>query len=1059
MNRLLSVILAVATVLAGILAGVGAPATAGPGSSRATTTAWDSGDTEVVYDFTALTGGFNGAQSVTLPSIGVVKGADFEVDIDRELALGLRTYSDAKKKARFTESGAQWDVKEMDASPGGLTLRKYAGNFIERFQDFGGIDNASMIATGAPANPLMEDGGFGSEVVSGRDTVNTIPKPFDTGAKASQSVTYFYDGRSFRSGVINLRANCGSSGITVSAEVKAFDPTAAGGSGSWVSLYKNANLAWNFNGALTPLNPASPWATGRFTQFQLKADCSWTWASPTLRFDGTFTVERFLPTSYCISAPIDLVASYGWQPTWVAYNVTAVPWELVPPPANTNIAYEVSATNGTHWEPVTKNATFRFGQVNPQNIGNILRWKAIFTTANTDTTGRLTEHMELQFNRKFSSSQVYTSISLQQNWPITKITTWLNATAPPNTATQLEVTREPGVNWTTMTNGQTIDLPFLAADDVDKRTLQFRITLTSDGLNRPTFRNASFEWQSSMYPSDIVVDFGADDRITFARPGIFFPADGPIALTGADADEFVIELNNLLPHSGEITDTTKIAMTVSSTTAGIVKVRSLSIVYGLPPVLSQNIPDITMKEDSSVTDVINLEDSFSDDFDDGKMSFVIAFEEEPSRVDATLTNGRLSFTAPSPNWTGSRRFLIRASDSEGLQTPSNTFTVTVTNENDPPRLGRIGAQVAYVEEAWQYTVDVSDGDVGDTHTFEMTSSPLTTKIFLDRNTGTISMVPEKADILTDGTNNAYQVVVTVTDANGLKDSTSFPLEVRNQNVAPTLSPVPTLFVEVGKTRTFQLQYDDIDLAYGDSLTWYVLKDPAKAKTLAMDQKGQISWAPTTEDLITSPIDVTVTVRDSAGAEASQSFQIMVTRQNQPPSEVVIVRPTTTGTYNDSASIEFLGTAKDPDPQDVLSFRWYLDSSTKEFGVGSNFRSVVPAGRHTLTLTVDDGNTHSVSQTSEFTVASVKKDDKITVTPMPGERARLMGMDPWQLYMVATLGAMIVVGALSSLWARRNKSTLARLEAERGESSKEPDLLAEPPQAPSQPPMMGGPPQQ
>ncbi|MGQ9582717.1 MAG: hypothetical protein ACUVV6_04290 [Thermoplasmatota archaeon] len=111
--------------------------------------------------------------------------------------------------------------------------------------------------------------------------------------------------------------------------------------------------------------------------------------------------------------------------------------------------------------------------------------------------------------------------------------------------------------------------------------------------------------------------------------------------------------------------------------------------FNTGPVLKKNIGLQTFKEDTTANRLLNLSMYFTDDLYPDQLSYSIILETDPSHILATVDGNFLSFTTPTPDWTGQERFAVRAYDPLGLSATSNAFTVRVTPVNDPPKIQEI----------------------------------------------------------------------------------------------------------------------------------------------------------------------------------------------------------------------------------------------------------------------------------------------------------------------------------------------------------------------------------
>ncbi|MEM2900017.1 MAG: hypothetical protein QXT63_04430, partial [Thermoplasmata archaeon] len=169
---------------------------------------------------------------------------------------------------------------------------------------------------------------------------------------------------------------------------------------------------------------------------------------------------------------------------------------------------------------------------------------------------------------------------------------------------------------------------------------------------------------------------------------------------------------------------------ISADTHSSLKI-SFSINYTqCAPWLGSPIPNTYIfDEDTYAYHLIDLEKYFFDDKDDGNLVFFVSYEEEPSELHAIVDGRFLNFQAKT-HWSGSHKFAVKATDSEGLEFVSNVFSVTVRDVNYPPVFSNFPPTLRVVENqsAWlnlsQYVTDLE----GDLLTFS-TSDPNNVTIY------------------------------------------------------------------------------------------------------------------------------------------------------------------------------------------------------------------------------------------------------------------------------------------------------------------------------------------
>ncbi len=170
---------------------------------------------------------------------------------------------------------------------------------------------------------------------------------------------------------------------------------------------------------------------------------------------------------------------------------------------------------------------------------------------------------------------------------------------------------------------------------------------------------------------------------------------------------------------------------LSALSHGRMRVHDLNITYiiNLPPALLEPLPELRLPEDTDAPRALDLEDYFWDDWDDGRLSFEMVYEEDERRVDAVIEGRYLSIFTPTENWFGSARVQVRALDRARLWVDGNIINVTVESVNDPPSLEPIPDVVSRVGEMIFISVRATDVDsdrlffTADTDLFALQPTP------------------------------------------------------------------------------------------------------------------------------------------------------------------------------------------------------------------------------------------------------------------------------------------------------------------------------------------------
>ena len=363
----------------------------------------------------------------------------------------------------------------------------------------------------------------------------------------------------------------------------------------------------------------------------------------------------------------------------------------------------------------------------------------------------------------------------------------------------------------------------------------------------------------------------------------------------------------------------------------------------------EKIGDKTLKEGEKLTFIVNATD----------------LDKEPLTydVDSTdLKNVKTMFDATTQTFTwettldDSGTYKVDFKVTDGNATTSETITITVGNVNQAPVLAKIGDKAVKEGEALSFKVSASDVD-GDALTYSVESVDLKdTKSEFDPLTQTFSWTPTFKEA------GDYKATFKVTDGE-FTASETITITVGDVNQAPTLGAIGAKSVKEGELLSFQVSASDAD---NNDLTLIVEGIPTGATVV----NGLFNWIPSFTQ--SGEHKVTFTVKDEAGASASEVVTITVDNVNRGP--VITSTPPTSVAVGSTYSYQVVATDEDgdkltysvaPNPYGI-----YIDSNglLKYY---TNFPGYV-----SITVYVSDGET-VVSQT--FTVSSISFEQNLKIS--------------------------------------------------------------------------------
>ncbi|UCE38370.1 MAG: TIGR03790 family protein [Thermoplasmata archaeon] len=252
-----------------------------------------------------------------------------------------------------------------------------------------------------------------------------------------------------------------------------------------------------------------------------------------------------------------------------------------------------------------------------------------------------------------------------------------------------------------------------------------------------------------------------------------------------------------------------------------------------------------------------------DDFLVSSEEIFYSLDLAPSGMEINSTG---SITWVPSDLQASLSFDVIVNVSDGEVYDLQAFTVDVTNINDGPIIISTPATSAEEDKYYTYDVNASDIDLGDVLSFSLDMAPQGMDI--DEASGVISWTPTNQHV---GNN---QVIVNVTDIAGAFDTQEFTVSVSNINDPPLLVPINDQEATEDEPYYYQVGASDIDL--NDELSFF---DDSDLFSIDRDT-GEISFTPTNDDVGTHIVNITV--KDKAGAMASQFVTFEILNTNDPP---------------------------------------------------------------------------------------------------------------------------------------------------------------------------------
>ncbi len=264
----------------------------------------------------------------------------------------------------------------------------------------------------------------------------------------------------------------------------------------------------------------------------------------------------------------------------------------------------------------------------------------------------------------------------------------------------------------------------------------------------------------------------------------------------------------------------------------------------------------------------------------------------------TLSGNQVRLT---PTTVGNQTIIVTASDGRGGQA-TQTIQLTVgpatTASGNPPRFRSLPPKETALGQPLNYRADAFDPD-GTTVRYQLTRG--VAGMSIDSATGLMSWRPEQL--------GQANVEITAIDEAGEMTVQAFTLSVvaaSGGNAAPTITSTP----RGPAVRNLQYRYPVLAAdPNGDALT-YAIDAQSQSRGITIAADGLLQWLPTTA----GDYPIIVTVRDTHGAAAEQSFTLTVI-SNAPPQ----ITSTPPQRLELGQALNYKVTAIDPNPGDTISY--------------------------------------------------------------------------------------------------------------------------------------------
>ncbi len=244
----------------------------------------------------------------------------------------------------------------------------------------------------------------------------------------------------------------------------------------------------------------------------------------------------------------------------------------------------------------------------------------------------------------------------------------------------------------------------------------------------------------------------------------------------------------------------------------------------------------------------------------GQEALAITLEEAPAGMTLDPESLLISWT-PSEGQAGEHNVTILVVEPATGVSDTQSFQITVRPGNRPPTITSIPERTATEGQLYNYDVEATDPDIGDSVGFSMQAAPLGMSIH--RGTGLISWTPFENQV------GFQDVTVRVFDAAGLYQDQAFRVTVLAANHPPAFTSTPPAAGTEGEPYTYDAEATDPDPR--DVLTFALAAGPDGMTVDAVT--GLVEWTPT--HLQVGDNVVILAVADGRGQSATQTFTLTV----------------------------------------------------------------------------------------------------------------------------------------------------------------------------------------
>ena len=353
-------------------------------------------------------------------------------------------------------------------------------------------------------------------------------------------------------------------------------------------------------------------------------------------------------------------------------------------------------------------------------------------------------------------------------------------------------------------------------------------------------------------------------------------------------------------------------------------------------------------------------------------SLAFHLDKAPQRMTIDQTSGLVQW-GPALSDRGTHLVAVRVTDGKG-GSESQTFSLTVVDRNNPPRITSRAPTEAVQNAAYRYPAAASDQD-GDRLGWALELGP--GGMTIDQKSGVVEWTPGNSEV------GDHRVTIRVDDGKGGVARESLVVVVKNVNDPPVVRSRPRTEATESQRYAYKVAASDPDPpAAGDRLAYSLLTAPSGMKIGG--GTGLVEWTPSNGQV--GSHQVVVKVEDGKGGVTGQTFTLVVKNVNDPPR---ITSKPPVGAIEDQPFSHRV-TYVDPDPASAGDrHRFVLTDGLRGLTIHPSVGLMrwlpgnADVGKHRVSIRLMDGMGGEATQSFVLDVANTNDPPRISSQPPSG----------------------------------------------------------------------------